>query len=143
MLRVVLVEDNPILRIAQESLLRKAGYEVIHAVDGEEALRVIKSERPDVVLLDMMLPKLSGPEVLCRLKSDPATAHIPVVVVTGLSSKNEEKLERAGASGFVEKDGLMHAPERLIRAIERATGQDHQLSSSRLKTQAATNAITT
>ena len=99
--KIILVEDNRILKIAQERLLARAGYSVIYAGDGEEALRLAMPEQPDLILLDMMLPKLSGPEVLRRLKSDPATAHIPVIVVTSLSQKNEEKLKEAGAAAFL------------------------------------------
>ena len=100
-------------------MLIRAGYSVICAGEGEEALRLAMPEQPDLILLDMMLPKLSGPEVLRRLKSDPATAHIPVIVVTSLSQKNEEKLKEAGAAAFFEKNELLDNPEPLLQSIER------------------------
>ena len=62
---------------------------------------------PDVVLLDLLLPLLSGEEVLRRLKQNPATAHIPVIIMTTLSRKNAPKLLAAGAEGFVEKEYLL------------------------------------
>ena len=117
--KIILVEDNRILKIAQERMLARAGYSVIYAGDGEEALRLAMPEQPDLILLDMMLPKLSGREVLRRLKSDPATAHIPVIVVTSLSQKNEEKLKEAGAAAFFEKNELLDNPEPLLQSIER------------------------
>jgi len=69
--KVLLVEDSKFLRLTNERVLTKAGYEVCTAADGEEALSVAQAKLPDVILLDMMLPKLSGPEVLRRLKANP------------------------------------------------------------------------
>jgi CheY-like chemotaxis protein len=85
---VLLVEDSKVVRIAREHAVRKAGYHVVIAVDGMEALSIARVSLPDLILLDMMLPKLDGPSVLRALESDPLTAQIPVVVLTGLSQKN-------------------------------------------------------
>jgi CheY-like chemotaxis protein len=76
------------------------------AADGEEALRVAREKLPDLILLDMLLPKMSGPEVLLALKKDSLTKAIPVVVISGLSQKNAERLQADGAAGFLEKSGL-------------------------------------
>jgi two-component system, cell cycle response regulator len=119
MLTVLVVEDSNLFRVEKEHTLRKAGYEVITAADGMEALRVAHNSRPDLILLDMMLPKLDGPSVLRALKKDPVTAHIPVVVVTGLSHKNEEKLLHDGAEAFVEKERLVKGSEPLLVAISK------------------------
>jgi CheY-like chemotaxis protein len=89
---VLLVEDSKLMRVEKEHTLKMADYYVVTAVDGLEALSVAHESHPDLILLDMMLPKLDGPSVLRALKADPLTAQIPVVVVTGLSQKNEEKL---------------------------------------------------
>jgi CheY-like chemotaxis protein len=99
-------------------MLRKAGYRVVIAVDGMEALSVARENHPDLILLDMMLPKLDGPSVLRALKADPVTAHIPVVVVTGLCQKNEEKLLRDGAAAFLEKSRLLTSNEPLLFEIK-------------------------
>jgi CheY-like chemotaxis protein len=104
--KVLLVEDSKFLRLTNERVLTKAGYEVCTAADGEEALSVAQAKLPDVILLDMLLPKLSGPEVLRRLKANPATADIPVIVLTSLSQKNEEKLLQEGAAAYFEKSAL-------------------------------------
>jgi CheY-like chemotaxis protein len=77
-----------------------AGYEVVCAVDGESALRFARDEQPDLTLLDMILPKMGGPEVLQHLKADPVTAGIPVVV-SSLSEKNKQKLMEAGAEDYL------------------------------------------
>lgn len=78
---ILLVEDSRFLRRANERVLAKAGYEVVTAADGEEALQLARTKAPDLILLDMLLPKLGGPEVLRALRGDPATAAIPVVVL--------------------------------------------------------------
>jgi CheY-like chemotaxis protein len=80
MTKVLLVDDSKFLRIATERALARAGYEVSTAVDGEHALEIARETHPDVILLDMLLPKMAGPEVLKALKKDPATAGIAVVV---------------------------------------------------------------
>jgi CheY-like chemotaxis protein len=107
--KILLVEDSGIIRRENESALRKAGYEVINAADGEAALQQARDQRPDLILLDLILPKLSGPEVLQRLKCDPDTEKIPVVVLSSLSEKNREKLVALGAEDYLEKGEMMPA----------------------------------
>ncbi len=104
--KVLLVEDSKFLRMATEHSLSKAGYLVSTAADGEEALQVANDKLPDIILLDMMLPKISGPNVLKALKENPATMGIPVIVLTSLSQKNEEKLLSEGAAAYFEKSAL-------------------------------------
>jgi CheY-like chemotaxis protein len=113
--KILLVEDSKTIRLENESALKNAGYEVICAEDGETALHMAQQQHPDLVLLDMILPKMSGPEVLKHLKSDPATAEIPVVVVSSLSEKNREKLMGEGAEEYLEKNSLM--PSRGINLL--------------------------
>jgi DNA-binding response OmpR family regulator len=104
--KVLLVEDSKFLRMANERALSKAGYEVSTAADGEEALKVANEKLPNIILLDMMLPKISGTEVLKALKGNPTTTNIPVIVLTSLSQANEGKLLDAGASAYFEKSSL-------------------------------------
>jgi CheY-like chemotaxis protein len=101
------VEDSKPIRRENERALLEAGYEVVCAVDGESALRFALDLKPDLILLDMILPKMSGPEVLRELKSDPVTAGIPVVVLSSLSEKNRQKLVGEGAEEYLEKNALM------------------------------------
>jgi CheY-like chemotaxis protein len=115
---VLLIEDSKFMRIANQHILVKAGYNVVGGGDGYEALQLAVQCNPDVILLDMMLPKLSGLEVLRALKQDPATSHIPVIILTGLSQKNEANLRRDGAAGFVEKDTVIQDAQSLVAAIE-------------------------
>jgi len=98
--KVLLVEDSKFLRVMTERVLSRAGFLVSTAADGEEALRIAKEQLPDIVLLDMMIPKISGPDVLKALKENPATTHIPVIVLSSLSQQNEERLIGQGAAAY-------------------------------------------
>jgi CheY-like chemotaxis protein len=106
LISILLVEDSKFLRLATERALGRAGYQVCSAVDGDEALLLARRNLPDLILLDMLLPKLSGPDVLKALKQDPATKSIPVVVMTGMSQKNAARLQQDGAAAFLEKSSL-------------------------------------
>lgn len=109
-MKILLVDDSkPILR-ENERVLHKAGYEVVCAEDGECALKLARQHKPDLILLDMILPVMSGPEVLKHLKHDPTTSDIPVVVLSSLTEKNRQKLVEAGAEDYVEKNSLMPMP---------------------------------
>jgi CheY-like chemotaxis protein len=108
--KILLVDDSKTIRQENEKALRKAGYDVILAGDGESALTLVHEQKPDLILLDMILPKVTGPEVLRRLKEDPATASIPVVVCSSLSEKNRGKLMEDGAEDYLEKNTLMPVP---------------------------------
>src|SRR6202140_4465779 len=114
---ILLVEDSKFLRVATERILTKAGYQVICAGDGDEALVLAGSSLPDLIVLDMLLPKLSGPEVLRSLKKNNRTAHIPVVVLSSLSQNNGPKLVEEGANAFLEKSSLLENPGRLLEAV--------------------------
>jgi CheY-like chemotaxis protein len=105
--KILLVDDSKTLLHENERVLHKSGYVVICAEDGVSALKMAQAQQPDLILLDMILPQMSGPEVLDHLKRDAATAHIPVVVLSSLTDKNREKLIAAGAEEYVEKNSLM------------------------------------
>lgn len=105
-MKILLVDDSKAILHENACVLQKAGYEVVCAEDGESALKLAAGELPDLILLDMILPKISGPEVLNRLKMDAATAEIPVIVLSSLTEKNRQKLIEAGAEDYVEKSSL-------------------------------------
>jgi CheY-like chemotaxis protein len=125
MTKILMVDDSKFLRLATERALARAGYEVYTAPDGEHALQTAREKHPDVILLDMLLPKMSGPEVLKELKKNKATAGIPVVVLTGLSQKNAERLQNDGAFAFLEKSelGLDKGCESLLVALAKIVKQ--------------------
>lgn len=114
---ILLIDDSKFMNLANARTLAKAGYQVLTAADGEEALRIAHNTPLDLVLLDMMLPKMSGPEVLSHLKTNSATALVPVIILTGLSKKNEEKLRKAGAFAFLQKEHLLDTPQLLLDAV--------------------------
>ncbi len=118
--KILLVDDSKFLRLAVERALARAGYEVRTASDGEQALKLARTEKPQIVLLDMLLPKMTGPDVLKALKKDPETAGIAVVAFTGMSNKNAERLQQDGALAYLEKSelGLEGGCERLLMALE-------------------------
>lgn len=119
MLSILVIDDNVELQIAFEKILGVAGYAVQLAGDGEEGLRLARSKTPDIILLDMLLPKLGGVEVLRALKRDPVTQKIPVIALSGLPLSNEAKLRSEGAVSYLEKSRLEN-PEALLQAIEHA-----------------------
>ena len=129
--KVLLVDDSKFLRMANGRALSRAGFEVSSAADGEEALKVAKDKHPDIILLDMLLPKISGPEVLKALKANPATEDIPVIVLTSLSQKNEEKLLHEGATAYFEKSALEldKNSDRLVATVETVLDRVKRLNS--------------
>jgi CheY-like chemotaxis protein len=106
MLKILVVDDNVHLQIAFKKVLTSSGYQVELASDGEEGLRLALKTRPDVILLDMMLPKLSGLDVLRALKQDHATERIPVIALSGLPISNEARLRKDGAIKYLPKSSL-------------------------------------
>jgi two-component system, cell cycle response regulator DivK len=124
-MKILLIEDSKFQRIANQRALSKAGYDVIQAEDGEEGLRVARENIPDLILLDMMLPKISGLEVLRILKLEPLIKHIPVIVLTGLGQGNEAKLLQDGAAAFLLKSekSLENNSQLLIQTVDGVLGK--------------------
>ena len=106
MTKILLVDDSKFLRMATERALARAGYVVSTASDGAKAIEAAKNEKPDVILLDMLLPEMTGPDVLKTLKGDGSTPGIPVVAFTALSQKNAVRLQKDGPCAFLEKSVL-------------------------------------
>jgi CheY-like chemotaxis protein len=98
---ILVVEDDTCIQDLLEEVLVEAGYRVLRAVDGVNSLHLATVDRPDVILLDMGIPLRSGPEVLDRLRDDPATAHIPVVALSGSPAPPDDSLPRL--DGWIEK----------------------------------------
>jgi DNA-binding response OmpR family regulator len=119
-MKILLIEDSKFQRVANGRALVKAGYEVIYAGDGEEGLRSARENIPDLILLDMMLPKVSGVDVLRALKSDVLVKHVPVIVVSGLGQANEAKLLKEGAAAFLMKstESFENNSFSLIQALQ-------------------------
>lgn len=102
--RILFIEDEEALRSAFREAFGRNGYIVQDAADGEEGLRMAQQELPDLILLDLILPKKSGFEVLKELRGNPATKRIPIIVLTNL--EGSEDIERAldmGATTYLVK----------------------------------------
>jgi two-component system, OmpR family, phosphate regulon response regulator PhoB len=104
---ILVVEDDRFLRRACEVSLQQRGFVVKSATDGEVGLHLAREAKPDLILLDLLMPKVSGIEVLKQLRADPATAGIPVVILSN-SSREEDKshASRLGAVGYYVKANL-------------------------------------
>lgn len=105
--RLLLVEDDRFLRKAAEVMLRRNGFEVLTAQDGEEGLGVARSERPALILLDLIMPRMQGFQVIEHLKQDPETAGIPVIVMSNLGQESDvQRAMDAGAVAYVVKSNV-------------------------------------
>lgn len=99
---VLLIEDEPNIAEAIRFLLSRDGLRVSHAAEGAAALLLLRQDRPDLVILDHMLPGMSGLEVLTALRSDPGNSDLPVMMLTA-RGRDREMAERAGADRFMTK----------------------------------------
>jgi class 3 adenylate cyclase/CheY-like chemotaxis protein len=136
--RIVVVDDNESSRDILSRRLTHAGHQVVTASDGRAALARIAAEPPDLVLLDIMMPGMSGFEVLCRLKSDPGTAAIPVIMISALDEIDSVvRCIEAGAEDFLAKDFnpvLLRA--RVGAALEKKRMRDREaLITAELRTE--------
>lgn len=119
--RILLAEDDRFLRKAAETALKRQGFSVLAAVDGDEALRMARAEAPDLILLDLIMPKLQGFEVLRALKADPATAATPVIILSNLGQESDVKQAmEAGAAGYFVKANL--SLQDLVKRVGEALG---------------------
>jgi len=101
---VLVAEDDRFIRRIATMALERQGFTVLTAEDGEAALRQVREALPDVVLLDLIMPKVQGFEVLRRLKQDPATAGVPVIVLSSLGQESDvQRALAAGAAGYLVK----------------------------------------
>lgn len=114
--QVLVVEDNRFLQIFYRTALRRAGFEITFASTGSEALPKARECRPSLVILDLMLPNVTGGEVLRQLKASSELQAVPVIIVSSLKPASLEKL---GVAGYIPKDQLTE--ESLLAAIAAAT----------------------
>lgn len=127
MARILLVEDNEMNRDMLSRRLARRGYDMILANDGQEGVDLARAQMPDLILMDMSLPVLTGWEATRLLKQAAATAQIPVVALTAhaLSSDREKALE-AGCDGYetkpVELPKLLETIEKLLQRLNPASG---------------------
>lgn len=123
--KILYVEDEAFLGKTMATMLEKAGYSVTVAPDGEEGLNAVKREKTDLVLLDLLLPKIDGFEVLRRIKEDPLTKDIPVIVLSNLGAKeDEERTKKLGARAHFVK--ALVDPRKLVQHVHSLLGTGAQ-----------------
>lgn len=116
---ILFIEDEPALQKTFGDILKQEGYEMISALDGEEGLRKVKEKKPDLILLDLILPKVHGFDVLKQLKEDPETKDIPIIVLTNLEGTGDiEKALELGATTYLVK--ASYTLEEVIEKIKKA-----------------------
>ena len=125
--RVMLVDDNRDLVLALRRYLEQEGFEVISAYDGPEALDKAAAEQPDAIVLDVYMPQMNGKEVLRRLKSDPATQHIPVIMQTAATEPGDfEETAIGGADAHLPKPCDPPDLVLMLRGVLRAAEEDQK-----------------
>ena len=119
MKKILIIEDDKFLRELITQKLFKEGYEVSEAVDGEEGLKKLKEEKPDLVLLDLILPGIDGFEVLARTREESTLSSIPVIILSNLGQKEDvEKGLKMGAVDYLIKAHF--TPGEIIEKIKAA-----------------------
>jgi DNA-binding response OmpR family regulator len=117
MAKILIIEDDKFLRELIARKLVKEGYEIAEAIDGEEGLKKVSEENPDLILLDLILPGIDGFEVLAKIKEDPKTSLIPVLILSNLGQKDEiERGLKLGAVDFLVKAHF--TPEEIVEKIK-------------------------
>jgi len=117
MKKILVIEDDVFLRRIISKKLLKEGYSVVEAIDGEKGLKAVKEEKPDLVLLDLVLPEMDGFEILDKVKKDPVIFKIPIIVLSNLGDKKDiEKGMKMGAADFLVKAHF--TPGEIVNKIE-------------------------
>ena len=119
MKKILFIEDESALQKTFRDVLEKEGYQMVSALDGENGLELAKSQKPDLILLDLILPKKNGFEVLEELKKDDSTREIPVIVLTNLEDiESVEKAIELGATTYLVK--AQYTLEEVITKVKKA-----------------------
>jgi CheY-like chemotaxis protein len=119
---VMVADDSKVVRIKTGRLLAQHQYRVCYAADGLDAAQQLQANVPDVVITDVEMPGMDGFELTRHIRANPATAHIPVIMITAADDRHQEQSERVGVSVLL---GKPYPDEELITHIRRAMGQDH------------------
>ncbi len=116
--RILIVDDEPNIVLSLEYLMKKEGFEVLTAVNGEEALRLVERDQPDLILLDIMIPKLDGYEVCQSVRADPNCDGIRIIMLTAKGRAVErEKGLALGADAYISKPFSTREVVEKVRSI--------------------------
>ncbi len=129
--KILIVDDDPLVRMLYKTHLERAGYELITAKDGAEAVEMAAQEQPQLVVMDIMMPQMGGLAALKQLKKAEATKAIPFVIVTGSVTTDHQAIRRecenSGAAGYLTKP---FSPAQLLAEVRRLAPQPAEDSES-------------
>lgn len=124
MSKIVVVDDEPFILMMVGDKLKKAGFEIVTVRESVKAYDIIRAERPDLVILDWMMPEVSGIELCCTIKADPELAKIPVIMLTAKGQSEDERLGfRSGVTRYVIKP---FSPKALLEIVIEELGASTQ-----------------
>ncbi len=124
MKKILFIEDESTLQNTFKDVLRENGYEIISALDGEIGLKSAKSAKPDLIILDIILPKINGLDVLKSLKGDEETKDVPVIILTNLENiEDVNKSIELGASAYLVK--AQYTMKDLVKKVKEALGDEN------------------
>jgi two-component system cell cycle response regulator DivK len=118
---ILYIEDNDVNRRLVQDLLRSTSYRLLEAPDGEAGIAMARRERPDLILMDVQLPRVSGIEATRTLRNEPATANTPIIAITSFAlAGDEQKAMEAGATAYMAKP---YSPRDLLAMIRRLVSE--------------------
>jgi twitching motility two-component system response regulator PilH len=127
--KVLIVDDDPDVRLFNATVVEESGYSPIEAANGEEGLKIVKKDRPDLVILDVLMPKQSGIRLYRELKTDKALVGIPVIMLSGVAKRtflrSQKALTEFGDKPVPEPENYLEKPvepEELAREIKKLLG---------------------
>lgn len=122
-IRILLVDDEPAVRELADRVLHTAGYDVLTAADGAEGVETARHEMPDLIILDLLLPRMNGYEVCRILKQDERYEEIPVLILSGQAAEgNKAEVFECGADAYLTKP---YTPDQLLEQVRRLLAKTH------------------
>ena len=127
-MRILVADDEPTIHEMLGQLLPAAGYEVLHATNGNQAILLARDAHPDLIVLDLVMPETTGLEVVGKLKNDPDLMDIPILIMSGINPGDglHASLRESGITEFISKDDLVTS--LLSRVQEILSKQAHQVA---------------
>lgn len=123
---ILIVDDEPYMIRLLQHHVERAGYKMVKAVNGREALEKVGSEKPDLIIMDVMMPELNGLEVLSQIRESPETAELPVIIMTANAQRfTKEEAEAAGVSAFLTKP---FSPTQLMLQIQNQLDEENSVA---------------
>lgn len=117
MAKLLIIEDDPFMRSLYDNTFSLAGFEVVLANDGEQGVNMAKIALPNLILLDMMMPKMSGLDVLIHIKKEETTKHIPIAILSNLAEEEDKKRAfEKGAIAYIVKSE--HEPADIVALVQ-------------------------